>query len=64
MTLELFLDPQSGRSATTRVAFQVKDGKFYLPLRVDAYEGITPVMSLTYSECEVNRPIDPRRFQL
>lgn len=64
MTLELFLDPQSGRSATTRVAFQVKDGRFYLPLRVDAYEGTIPVMSLTYSECEVNRPIDPRRFQL
>lgn len=64
MTLELFLDPQSGRAATTRVAFQVKEGKFYLPLRVDAYEGTTPVMSLIHSGCEVNRPIDPKRFQL
>jgi outer membrane lipoprotein-sorting protein len=64
MTMEMFMEPGTGSATTIRVAFQLKEGRFYLPLRVDAYEGTTPLMSLRYAGCVVNKPIDPKRFRL
>jgi len=63
MTVEMFMETGSART-TARVAFQLKDGRFYLPQRIDAYQGTRPMMSIVYAGCLVNRPIDPARFQL
>jgi outer membrane lipoprotein-sorting protein len=63
MTLEMFME-SGGPTTVARVTFQLKEGKVYLPNRIDAYQGTRAVLSLTYSSCRVNHTIDPARFQL
>ncbi len=64
LTVEMFMESERGGMTTARLTFQLKAGKVYLPARIDAYDGARALMSLTYSACIVNRPIDPSRFQL
>ena len=63
MTVEMFMEG-GGSTTVARMTFHLKDGKFYLPQRIDAYQGTTAVLSLTYAGCQVNHSIDPARFQL
>jgi len=63
MTAEMFVE-SGGPTTIARATFQLKDGKIYLPQRIDAYQGTRALLSLTYSGCRVNHPIDAARFQL
>lgn len=63
MTVEMFME-SGGPTTIARVTFQLKDGKFYLPQRIDAYQGTRAVLSLAYTGCRVNHTIDASRFQL
>ncbi len=63
MTVEMFVE-SGGATTIARVTFQLKDGKVYLPNRIDAYQGTRAVLSLTYTGCRVNHTIADARFQL
>ncbi|MGH2453248.1 MAG: hypothetical protein ACRDF5_05725 [bacterium] len=63
MTVEMFLEA-GGTTITLRMRFQVRDERYYLPLRVDMYQGAEALMSIEYSGWILNRPIDPALFKL
>ncbi len=44
--------------------FHVREERYYLPLRVDMYQGAEALMSIEYSHWVLNRPIDPALFKL
>lgn len=63
MTVEMFIDA-GGPTIVLRMRYQLREGRYYLPLRVDMYQGEKVLMSIEYSDWILNRPIDPALFKL
>jgi outer membrane lipoprotein-sorting protein len=63
MTVEMFLEGEGGQPIALRMLYQIREDRYYLPLRVDMYQRSEALMSIEYSNWILNRPIDLALFK-
>lgn len=63
MTVEMFIEA-GGPTIALRMRFHIREERFFLPLRVDIYQGSTALMSIEYTGWVLNQSIDPAVFKL